>query len=151
MKELFILIFSILLSTSLFASENPKKLQDKDMKILITISNNSGTQKISAILENNSSALAFYELLKRTSITVEMHDYGNFEKVGKLPKSLPRNDEQITTKPGDIILYQGNQITIYYDQNSWNFTKLGKVIDINQAELKSILGKRNIIATFSAM
>lgn len=44
-----------------------------------------------------------------------MHDYGNFEKVGSLPKSLPRNDKQISTEPGDIILYQGNQITIYYD------------------------------------
>ena len=80
-----------------------------------------------------------------------MHDYDSFEKVGPLPKSLPRNDTQITTRAGDIILYQGNQITIYYDVNSWNFTKLGKVEDVTQDELKQILGKGNVTAEFSAI
>ena len=56
-----------------------------------------------------------------------MHDYGGFEKVGDLPWELPVNDEEITTKPGDIILYQGNKITIYYGENTWNFTKLGEL------------------------
>ena len=101
--------------------------------------------------ENNSSASAFIDLLRKNDLTIEMHDYGNFEKVGTLGFSLPRNDKRITTKPGDVILYQGNQITIYYDVNSWNFTKLGEVQNINQSELKSILGSgvNNLSVRFS--
>ena len=151
MKKLFLLFFSIIFSISVFASDNYKTIKEGEMKILITISNSSGVHKLTAILENNSSASAFYKLVENDSITVEMHDYGNFEKVGNLPRSLPRNDKQIKTKPGDIILYQGNQITIYYDENSWNFTKLGKIVNINQNELKKILGSGNVIAIFSVM
>ena len=51
--------------------------------------------------------------------------------------------------PGDIILYQGNQITIYYDTNTWNFTKLGKIENITQKELKEILGDGDVTVTFS--
>ena len=75
----------------------------------------------------NSSADAFLDLLKSGDVPVEMHDYGSFEKVGPLGTTLPRNDEQITTEPGDVILYQGDQITIYFDVNNWSFTRLGKV------------------------
>lgn len=97
----------------------------------------------------NSSADAFLDLLKRGDVPVEMHDYGSFEKVGSLGTTLPQNDEQITTEPGDVILYQGNQITIYYDVNNWSFTRLGKVQDLSQAELKDILGSGNVTVTFS--
>ena len=127
------------------------------MKISIQIISNSGSHKLTATLVDNSSAMAFYELLKQGPVTIKMHDYGNFEKVGPLGTTLPRNDTQITTTAGDIILYQGNQITIYYDTNSWNFTRLGKVVStsstttITQAELKKILGKGNVTAVFSVM
>ena len=97
----------------------------------------------------NSSAEAFLDLLKAGDVTIEMHDYGSFEKVGALGTTLPRNDEQITTEPGDVILYQGNQVTIYYDVNSWSFTRLGKVQGLSQAELKEILGTGNATVTFS--
>ena len=142
MKRLCLVFFCILISVSAFA-------KDKDMKIKINITSDSGNQILTATLDNNSSAKAFYEELKKNPITVKMHDYGSFEKVGTLPKSFPRNDTQITTTAGDIILYQGNQITIYYDVNTWNFTKLGKINGISQNELKSILGKGNITAKFS--
>ena len=118
------------------------------------ITSDSGNHKLTATLVDNSSATAFYELLKKGPLTVDMHDYGNFEKVGSLGTRLPRNDTQITTTAGDIILYQGNQITIYYDTNSWNFTRLGKVVStsstttITQAELKKILGKGDVTAVF---
>ena len=78
-------------------------------------------------LADNSSAEALVEKLTPGPVTVDMHDYGSFEKIGPLPWSLPRNDEQITTAPGDVILYQGNQITIYYDQNTWEFTRLAEI------------------------
>ena len=121
------------------------------MKIQIEITSESGNHTLTATLTDNSSAVAFYELLKKGPVTISMHDYGNFEKVGSLGKTLPRNDTQITTSAGDIILYQGNQITIYYDKNSWNFTRLGRVDGKTQAELKQILGKGDVTAVFSAI
>lgn len=97
----------------------------------------------------NSSADAFLELLKTGDVTIDMHDYSSFEKVGPLETTIPRNDTQVTTEPGDVILYQGNQVTIYYDVNSWSFTLLGKVQGLSQAELKKILGNGNVTVTFS--
>ena len=121
------------------------------MKISIQRTSDSGKFELTAMLAENSSATAFYQLLKKGPLTVDMHDYGSFEKVGSLGTSLPRNDTQITTAAGDIILYQGNQITIYYDTNSWNFTRLGKVDGVTQAELKKILGKGNVTAVFEIL
>lgn len=122
--------------------------KEHSMKISISIKSDSGEHTLRATLLDNSSSAALYELLKQAPLTITMSDYGNFEKVGTLPQSLPRNDSQITTSPGDIILYQGNQITIYYDKNTWNFTRLGKIDDITQTELKKILGKGDVVATF---
>lgn len=104
---------------------------------------------LNAALADNTSAKALAELLEEGPLTLELSDYGNFEKVGSLPQSLPRNDEQITTEPGDIILYLGNQITIYYDVNTWNFTRLGRIDNITQAELKEILGSGDVTVTLS--
>ena len=121
------------------------------MKIWIQITSDSGSHKLTATLVENSSATVFYQLLEKGPITVDMHDYGDFEKVGSLGTALPRNDTQITTTAGDIILYQGNQITIYYDTNSWNFTRLGKVDGVTQVELKRILGKGDVTAVFEIL
>ena len=121
------------------------------MKILIQITSDGGKSELTATLVDNSSATAFYELLKKAPVTIKMRDYGNFEKVGPLGTTLPRNDTQITTSAGDIILYQGNQITIYYDTNNWNFTRLGKVDGVTQAELKKILGKGDVTAVFEIL
>lgn len=77
-----------------------------------------------------------------------MHDYGSFEKVGNLPWKLPTNDEEITTEPGDLILYQGDKITVYYDENTWNFTKLGR-LNATSEEIKEVFGdKDEITASF---
>lgn len=101
-----------------------------------------------ADFEDNSSAEALTEKLGEGSITIEMHDYGNFEKVGDLPFTLPRNDTQITTAPGDVILYLGSQLTIYYDVNSWNFTRIAKIRGADSS-LKSKLGEGNVTVTLS--
>lgn len=102
-----------------------------------------------AVLSDNESARAFRELLEQGPVTVDMHDYGSFEKVGDLGTSLPRSDTQITTTPGDIILYLGNQVTIYYDVNSWNFTLLGHVEDATGENMREFLGNGNPTVTFS--
>ena len=127
---LFIVLFCI---TAACATESGKTEGEAEMKIRINITADSGNHTLTASLADNSSARAFAELLSKGAVTVNMHDYGNFEKVGPLGTPLPRNDEQITTEPGDVILYQGDQITIYYDVNSWNFTRLGKVQDLSPA------------------
>lgn len=101
-----------------------------------------------ADFEDNSSAKELKEKLQAGSLTLEMEDYGGFEKVGDLPFSLPTNDENITTSAGDVILYQGNKLTIYYDTNTWNFTKVAKIRDADSS-LKSKLGEGTVKATFT--
>ena len=100
-----------------------------------------------ADLEDNSSAEALMEKLSQGDVELELHDYGSFEKVGPLPWDLPRNDESITTVPGDVILYQGNQITIYYDENTWNFTRLAKIGNVTKDELLEVFGPGNVTVT----
>ena len=127
-------------------NKNSNNMQmEENMKLYIKIDN----KILTVALENNSTVNELVEKLKEEDIRIEMSDYANFEKVGSLGFSLPRNDKDITTMPGDIILYQGNQITIYYDTNTWNFTKLGKIENITQKELKEILGNGDVTVTFS--
>lgn len=102
-----------------------------------------------ATLVDNSTAKALIEELKKRDITIDMHDYGNMEKVGALGVSLPRNDEQINTEAGDIIWYQGSSLVIYYDTNSWNFTRVGKIQNVTGVQLKEILGSGNVTVTLS--
>ena len=104
---------------------------------------------LTAAFEDNSSATAFADLLRGGPVTVSLHDYGNFEKVGPLPQSLPTNDAQVTTQPGDVILYQGNQVTIYYDQNTWSFTRLAHIDGATREGLLSVLGDGDVEVTFS--
>ena len=94
--------------------------------------------------EDNSSADALIGKLSTGEIELELHDYGSFEKVGPLPWDLPRNDESITTVPGDVILYQGNQITIYYDENTWDFTRLARIGGVTKEELLDVLGDGDV-------
>jgi len=108
-----------------------------------------GDKVLSATLAENSSVDALKEALSEGPITVNMHDYGSMEKVGSLGMDLPRNDNQITTEAGDIILYQGNAIVIYYAPNSWSFTRLGKIDGVTPGELREILGDDNVTVTLS--
>ncbi|MBQ8072087.1 MAG: hypothetical protein IJ202_14725 [Bacteroidales bacterium] len=156
MKLLTILAVLPLLSCSPVPAENPveeEPVQEEqttgkasDMgKLLIS----NGKETLSATFEDNSSAKAFAERLAKGPVTVDMSDYGAFEKVGSLGFSLPRNDKRITTKPGDVILYQGNQITIYYDTNTWSFTLMAKIDGADKRKLLSFLGEGDVKITFS--
>lgn len=104
---------------------------------------------LTATLADNSSAKALEEMLKNKSLTITLNNYGDFEKVGALPQSLPRDDENITIEAGDIILYQGNQLVLFYDSNRWRYTRLGKIDNITQKELKEILGDESVTITLS--
>lgn len=104
---------------------------------------------LTADLADNSSAQALRELLAEGPLTIEMSDYGDMEKVGSLGTDLPRNDRQIAAGPGDIILYQGNKLALYYGQNHWNFTRLGKLRDVEAQELRDLLGPGGVSVTLS--
>ncbi len=123
--------------------EQAEKQEGNLMRITV------GDRVLTAVLADNSSAEALKEILASGPLTIDMSDYGNMEKVGPIGQSLPTNDEQITTGPGDMILYMGNSLVIYYDTNSWNFTRLGKIQDVTQAELKEILGGGGVTVTLS--
>ncbi len=123
-------------------------LPDKITETKINIDING--QTLPATLASNTSAQAFAELLKDGPLTLDLHDYGNFEKTGSLPQTLSRNDEPIDTDFGDLILYQGNRFVLYYDKNSWTFTRLGHLdSNITKEELKTILGEGNVTVTIS--
>ena len=122
--------------------ESPQ-LHQEEPTLKITI----GAHTFSASFADNPSAEEFQALLAQGPVTIEMEDYGGFEKVGPLGATLTRCDEAITTQPGDVILYQGNQITIYYATNSWRFTRLAKIND--PTNLKAVLGDGSVRVTFS--
>lgn len=115
--------------------------------IKITVSGKTLPVKI----EDNEATKALVAALSEASITYEAHDYGGFEKVGPLGLTLPANNSQITTQPGDVILYSGNQIVLFYGSNTWSYTRLGKIQYESLDELKSFLkaGEGNIFVTLS--
>lgn len=113
----------------------------------------TGDRVFTATLEDNSSAKALAAMLMQGPVEVAMSDYGDMEKVGDLGVELPRNDKMTTTSPGDLILYQGDSFVIYYDSNTWNFTRLGHVDGVtSRSEMLELLGgKGDVVVTLSAV
>ena len=99
--------------------------------------------------EDNESVRALKELVLAEPLSIQMSMYGGFEQVGSIGTNLPRNDVQTTTEAGDIVLYSGNQIVIFYGSNSWAYTKLGKVIDKSKDKMTELLGNGAITITIS--
>ena len=130
-------------------NENPTENKEYSMpsEIKITVSGKTLPVKI----EDNEATKALVAALREASITYEAHDYGGFEKVGALGRTLPANNSQITTQSGDVILYSGNQIVLFYGSNTWSYTRLGKIQYESLDELKSFLKARegNISVTLS--
>ena len=100
-------------------------------------------------LENNSATQEFIKELKKGNVTVNASEYGGFEKVGDLGFSLPTSDENIGTSPGDIVLYQGDKISLFYGSHSWSYTKLGKIDNVDSNKLKEVLGSGDVTLEFS--
>ena len=97
--------------------------------------------------EDNAAVDALVEMMENGPVTIQMSDYAGFEKVGPLGTSLPASNRQTTTQAGDIVLYQGNQIVIFYGSNSWSYTRLGRVEDLTGWE--EVLGSGDVTVTFS--
>ena len=102
-------------------------------------------------LTNNSATQALVAKLQEASVTVTLNSSGGFEIWGALGFSLPTSNEQINAQPGDIVLYNGSNICMFYGTNSWNYTLLGKIDGLSESELRTFLkaGESNISVTLS--
>ena len=99
--------------------------------------------------QDNDSISELTDLAKKGDIVIKMSRYGGFEQVGSIGHSLTRNDRQITTQPGDIMLYSGNQIVIFHGSNSWSYTPLGKITSLNADQLKELLSQADVTVTIT--
>ena len=107
-----------------------------------------GETDVEVVWEDNETVSALKELA-RDGLRVQMSMYGGFEQVGSLETSLPRSDVQTTTKTGDIVLYSGNQIVVFYGSNSWAYTWLGRIINMSAEDLTKLLAYGNVVITLS--
>ena len=106
-----------------------------------------GDTTVAVDWEDNDSVKALMDLVRDQPLTIQTSMYGGFEQVGPIGTSLPRNDVQTTTQAGDIVLYSGNQIVVFYGSNSWSYTRLGHITDKSADELKSLLGNKDTTIT----
>ena len=106
-----------------------------------------GGSTFTAALKENAAVDALVDMMEQGPVTIQMSDYSGFEKVGPLGTSLPTSNQQTTTQAGDIVLYQGNQIVIFYGSNSWSYTRLGHIDDLTGWE--EALGSGDVSVTFS--
>ena len=114
-----------------------------EMKMTVQV----GTSTFTATLEDNAAVGALVEMMENGPVTIQMSDYAGFEKVGALGTNLPTSNSQITTQAGDIVLYQGNQIVMFYGSNSWSYTRLGRIDDLTG--WTEALGGGDMSVTFS--
>ena len=120
-----------------------KGLESEEMSILMKI----GDEAVTIAWEDNESVRALVELLSEQPMSIQMSMYGGFEQVGSFGTSLPRDDKQTTTQAGDIVLYSGNQMVVFYGSNSWAYTRLGRITDKSADELKEMLGGGDVTIT----
>ena len=120
-------------------------VRSRESEITLTIDG----KPLSVEWVDNSTVDALRKLLEKGDVTLEMSDYAGFEKGAPLPEILPQNNEPMNADAGDVILYQGRQFVIYYDQNSWSLTPLGKITGMTKMELQTLLGTGNVTVILS--
>jgi len=128
-------------------SETSKETEEEPAVKTLTMK--IGSTTVTVDWEDNESVAALRELVKDKPLMVQLSMYGGFEQVGSLGTSLPRNDSQTTTAAGDIVLYSGNQIVVFYGSNSWAYTRLGHVTDKTATEMAELLGNGNLTIEIS--
>lgn len=123
--------------------DNDREEENMDRKMIVEVNGN----RFTATLENNEAVDTLFEMMQENPIIIQMRDYSGFEKVGNLGTDLRESNRQTTTQAGDIVLYQGNQIVIFYGSNSWSYTRLGRIEDLTGWE--NALGDGDVTVTFS--
>lgn len=148
--RLLVVVLALLVMSCGGDEAQARTIKEEDMteKMYITI----GNQTLSVTLVKNNATEALMAALAANPITYEADDYGGFEKVGALGMSLPTSNQQLTTQAGDVILYSGNQIVLFYGSNSWSYTRLGRIEYESLEQLKSFLkaGQGRVSVTLSA-
>lgn len=137
MKRLLSFILPTLILTSCTPNSNSSSTytkKEENMKLSID------NQELNVTWENNESVEALKELLP---LTIEMHEYGGFEQTGSIGRSIVRNDSHIDVVPGDIVLYNGNAISVFYSTSSWSYTRLGH-INLDNSGLNNLLDKPSV-------
>lgn len=114
-----------------------------EMKLKIQV----GDVTFTATLAENSSVEALKALMGNAPLTLDMHDYANMEKGADLGVTLPQNNEPMNPQAGDIILYQGRTLVIYYDTNAWSLTPIGKIDNVDAESLQAALGSGDVTVT----
>lgn len=128
-------------------NDNQNNTEESMSNSTIKIEANGTT--LTATLKDNVSTRALVNMLKEGPLTINMNDYARMEKVGPIGTTLPQCDERLTTQPGDLILYRGQYFVIYYAQNTYSLTPLGKIDNITNNELIKILGNGDVTVTLS--
>ena len=152
MKRLVLHIYIMFMALTDMACQSNEVEATPSDKSANTMNITINGKTVSCQLVDNSSTRSLLAQLEKGDITYEADDYGNFEKVGNIGVSLPQNNESITTTAGDVILYQGNNICLYYGTNSWSFTRLGKIEGLSKDEIKTFLnaGDGSVKVTLSS-
>ena len=134
-------------TTEVSASDTAAQTESSETESEMVLKIND--QVIQVEWEDNESVKALKKLASNGTITIEMSMYGGFEQVGPIGTELPRNDEQTTTSPGDIVLYSGDQIVVFYGSNSWAYTRLGKIQNMSEEDLTALLGASYVTLTIN--
>lgn len=142
MRKRVLLLF-LLLMCMCFASCKNQNSREMETNMIVTV----GEYRFEVILEDNATTAELIKILEDGPIVIDMKDYSGFEKVGPLDRSLTRSDKQTTTHSGDIVLYNGNNIVIFYGSNSWSYTRIGRVEDLSDWE--KALGSGDVTVEFS--
>ena len=108
-----------------------------------------GDTKVNVDWEDNQAVEALRNMAEDGDVTIQMSMYGGFEQVGSIGQSLPRDDKQTTTSSGDVVLYSGNQMVVFYGSNSWSYTRLGHISDKNTEDMTDLLSNGDVTITIS--
>lgn len=128
-------------------SATTENREETEEHIVMKMNVQIGDRTFAATLEDNAAVREFVELMEDSPVTIAMRDYSGFEKVGPLGKRLSADDRQTTTVPGDIVLYNGDQIVLFYGSNSWSYTRIGRIDDLTG--WADALGSGGITAVFT--
>lgn len=145
MKQILWLLVAILITGC--SKENETFAQTMEQKMYITI----GEETHIVTMEDNVGTRALIAALQTENIVYIAHDYGNFEKVGYIGQSFPTDNHQITTSSGDLVLYGGDNICIFYGNNSWSYTRIGKLDGLSADEVRRFVkaGEGEVTITLS--